>query len=88
MKRSRFTEGKIVSILKEGEAGIPVPELYRTHAISRATYYNWKAKYGGMEASDLKRLKEIEEENRRLKQMYVDLSLEHKALKDIVEKKL
>jgi putative transposase len=87
MKRSRFTEGKIVSILKEGEAGIPVPELCRTHAISRATYYNWKAKYGGMEASDLKRLKEIEEENRRLKQMYADLSLEHKALKDIVEKK-
>jgi len=88
MKRSRFTETKVVSILKEGEAGTPVPELCRTHGISRATYYNWKAKYGGMEASDLKRLKEIEEENRRLKQMYADLSLEHKALKDIVEKKL
>jgi Transposase. len=88
MKKSRFIETKIVTILKEGEAGIPVPELCRTHGISRATYYNWKAKYGGMEASDLKRLKEIEEENRRLKQMYAELSLEHKVLKDIVEKKL
>ena len=88
MKRSRFTETKVVSILKEGEAGIAVPELCRSHGISRATYYNWKAKYGGMEASDLKRLKELEEENRRLKQMYADLSLEHKVLKDIVEKKL
>ena len=89
MKRSRFTETKIVSILREGEAGIPVPELCRTHdGISRATYYNWKAKYGGMEASDLRRLKEIKQENQRLKQMYADLSLEHKVLKDIVEKKL
>jgi len=88
MKRSRFTETKIVSILKEGEASIPVPELCRTHGISRATYYNWKAKYGGMGTSDLKRLKEIEEENRRLKQMYADLSLEHKVLKDIIEKKI
>ena len=88
MKRSRFSEIKIVSILKEGEAGIPVPELCRNHGISRATYYTWKSKYGGMEASDLKRLKELEEENRRLKQMYADLSLEHKVLKDIVEKKL
>lgn len=88
MKRSRFTETKIVSILKEGEAGIPVVELCRTHGISQSTYYNWKAKYGGMEASDLRRLKELEAQNRRLKQMYAELSLEHKALKDIVEKKL
>jgi putative transposase len=88
MKRSRFSESKIVSILKEGEAGIPVPELCRSHGVSPATYYNWKAKYGGMEASDLKRLKEVEEENRRLKHMYADLSLEHKVLKDIVSKKL
>ena len=88
MKGSRFTETKIVSILKEGEAGIPVVELCRTHGISQSTYYNWKAKYGGMEASDLRRLKELEAQNRRLKQMYAELSLEHKALKDIVEKKL
>jgi len=88
MKRSRFTETKIVSILKEGEAGIPVVELCRSHGISQSTYYNWKAKYGGMEASDLRRLKELEAQNRRLKQMYAELSLEHKALKDIVEKKL
>ena len=88
MKRSRFTETKIVSILKEGEAGIPVVELCRSHGISQSTYYNWKAKYGGMEASDLRCLKELEAQNRRLKQMYAELSLEHKALKDIVEKKL
>ena len=88
MKGNRFTETKIVSILKEAEAGIPIPELCRSHSISQATYYNWKAKYGGMEASDLKRIKELEEENRRLKHMYAELSLEHTVLKDIVEKKL
>jgi putative transposase len=88
MKRSRFAETKVVSILKEGEAGVPVVELCRSHGISQSTYYNWKAKYGGMEASDLRRLKELEAQNRHLKQMYAELSLEHKALKDIVEKKL
>ena len=62
--------------------------MCREYGISDATYYNWKAKYGGMEASDIKRLKELEEENRRLKQMYADLSLEHTILKDIIEKKL
>ena len=65
-----------------------VKDICRKHGISDATYYNWKAKYGGMEASDVKRLKDLEEENRRLKQMYADLSLEHTILKDIVEKKL
>lgn len=88
MKKTRFTEAKIVAILKENEAGISAPELARKHGISQATFYNWKAKYGGMELSDLKRLKEVESENRRLKQMYADLSLEHEALKDIIEKKL
>ena len=63
-------------------------EVCREYGISDATYYNWKAKYGGMEVSDIKRLKELEEENRRLKQMFADLSLKHEALKDIVEKKL
>ena len=88
MKKTKFTEAKIVAILKENEAGISAPELARKYGISQATFYNWKAKYGGMEVSDLKRLKEVESENRRLKQMYADLSLEYEALKDIIEKKL
>ena len=88
MKKSRYSETHIVKILKEVEGGRLVKEVCREYGISDATYYNWKAKYGGMEASDIKRLKELEQENRRLKQMYADLSLEHTILKDIVEKKL
>jgi putative transposase len=88
MKQSRFTENQIVSILNESESGLPLEELIRKHGISKGTFYKWKAKYSGMDASALKHLKELEEENRRLKQMYADLSLEHRVLKDIVEKKL
>ncbi len=88
MKRSRFTAHQIVKILKEAEAGIPVNDLSRQYGFGQSTFYKWKAKYGGLEASELKRLKELEEENRRLKQMYANLSLEQQALKDIVEKKL
>ena len=88
MKQSRFTENQIVAVLNEFEAGLPLEELIRKHGISKGTFYKWKAKYSGMDASALKRLKELEEENRRLKQMYADLSLEHRVLKDIVEKKL
>ncbi|PHJ40048.1 transposase [Vibrio sp. PID17_43] len=88
MKKSRYTETQIVKILKEVEAGRKVNEVCREYGISDATYYNWKSKYGGMEASDVKRLKELEEENRRLKQMFADLSLEHRIVKDILEKKL
>ena len=88
MKKSKFTETQIVNILKEAEAGISVDELSRKHGFSKSTFYKWKAKYSGMDTSALKRLKELETENQRLKQMYADLSLEHKALKDIVQKKL
>lgn len=88
MKKSRYTESQIVKILKEVEAGRKVNEVCREYGISEATYYNWKSKYGGMEASDVKRLKELEDENRRLKQMFADLSLEHRIVKDILEKKL
>ena len=88
MKKSRFTETQIVKILKEVESGRLVKEVCRVYGISEATYYNWKSKYGGMQASDIKRLKELEDENRRLKQMYAELCLDNRILKDIVEKKL
>jgi putative transposase len=88
MRQSKFTETQIVSILKEADAGRPVNELWRHYGISSATYYKWKAKYGGLEASDVKRLKELEHENSRLKRLYADLSLENAALKDVIAKKL
>jgi putative transposase len=88
MKQSKFSESQIVSILKEAEAGVPLTELSRKHGFSQSAFYKWKAKFSGMDTSALKRLKELEEENRRLKQMYADLSLEHQALKDILQKKL
>jgi putative transposase len=88
MKKSKYSESQIVNILKEAEAGVSLEELSRQHGFSRASFYKWKAKYSGMSVSDLKRLKELEEENRRLKQMYANLSLDYQVLKDIVEKKL
>lgn len=88
MKKSKFSEHQIIQILKQGEAGMKVTDLCREHGISPATYYKWKAKYGGMEASDVKRLQELEAENRRLKQMYAELSLDHQILKELLEKKL
>ena len=87
MKKSRFTEHQIVKILKEQEAGKKTSDVCREHGISEATFYNWRKKYAGMEASHLKRLKELEEENARLKRMYADLSLDHSLLKDVLEKK-
>jgi len=88
MKSSRFTETQIIAILKEADAGILVKDICRKHGISDATYYNWKSKYGGMTASDLKRMKEMEAELSKLKRMYADLALENRALKDLIEKKL
>ncbi len=88
MRKSQFKESQIVEILKEVEGGRNIKDVCRDRGISEGTYYKWKAKYGGMEASDIKRLKELEEENRKLKQMYADLSLENRALKDIIKKKL
>lgn len=88
MKQTKFSETQIVNILQEAEAGIALEELSCKYGFSKSAFYKWKAKYSGMDASALKRLKELEDENRRLKQMYADLSLEHRALKDIVEKKL
>lgn len=88
MKKTKFSESQIVQILKEAEAGVSLDELSRQHGFSKTSFYKWKAKYSGMSVSELKRLKELEEENRRLKQMYANLSLEHEVLKDIIEKKL
>ena len=87
MKKSKFTESQIVAILKQADSGMKVEQLCRQHGMSSATYYNWKSKYGGMEASDVKRLKELEEENHQLKKMYANLSLEHEAVKDLIAKK-
>lgn len=87
MKKSIKSEQQIVAILKEAEVGVPVVDLCRQHGISVSTFYKWKAKYGGLDASALRRLKELEDENRKLKQMYANLSLEHQVLKEIVEKK-
>ena len=88
MKRSRFTETQIVSILKEADAGAKVKDLCRKHGISDATYYNWKSKYGGMEASDLKRMKELEGELSHYKRMYAELARENDAMRSLIEKKL
>lgn len=88
MKKSRFTETQIVRAIKEHEAGRKAEDLCRELGISTVTFYKWKQRYGGLEVQDLKRLKELEEENSRLKKMYANLSLVHEALKDAVEKKL
>lgn len=88
MKKSRFTESQIIRILKEQESGKSVGELCRTHGISQPTFYNWKSKYGGMSASQLKKLKEVESELAQFKRMYADLAYENNALKNLIEKKL
>ncbi len=85
--KKRFSEEQIIRILQEAEAGTKVMDLCRKHGMSDATYYNWKAKYGGMTVSDAKKLKALEDENRRLKRLVADLSLDNQALKAVVEKK-
>lgn len=87
MRRSRFTEEQIIAVLKESEAGQSVKDLCRTHGISEQTFYRWKSKYGGLEVSEARRLRQLEEENARLKRMVADLSLDNQALKELTKKK-
>ena len=88
MKKSRFSEEQIVAVLRQVETGSKVLDVCRKHGISDATFYNWKARYGGMDLSQLRRLKELEGENAKLKKMYAELALVHHALQDVVAKKL
>jgi len=87
MKKTNFTEVQIVSILHQQESGRTVKDICREHGISDATFYNWKAKYGGMEVSDVKKMKDLEEENSRLKRIVANLTLENDAIKTVLEKK-
>jgi Transposase. len=87
MKKSRFTDSQILAILKQAEAGAPIPELCREHGMSSATFYKWRAKYGGMDASLMARMKELEEENRRLKKMYAEERLKAEIIQEAMAKK-
>jgi putative transposase len=86
MKKSRYTEEQIIGILKQHEAGVKTADLCREHGISVATFYGWKSKYGGLDVSDAQRLRQMEDENRRLKQLVADLSLDREALKAVIRK--
>jgi putative transposase len=88
MKKSKFTDSQIISALKQAEAGTPVPDLCREHGISSATFYKWRAKFGGMDASMMARMKELEEENRRLKKMYAEERIKAEIRKEALEGKL
>ena len=87
MKKSRFSDSQIIAVLKQAQAGTPAPELCRTHGISSATFYKWRSKFGGMDASMMSRLKELEDENRRLKKMYAEAQLSADLLKEAMSKK-
>ena len=87
MKKSKYTDSQIMAILKQAEAGTPVPELCREHGMSSASFYKWRAKYGGMDASMMSRLKELEEENRRLKKMYAEERLKAEIVQEALQKK-
>ena len=88
MKKSRFSESQIVGILKESEDGIPVAEILRTHRISQGTFYKWRSKYSGLEASELKRMKDLEQQLSEYKTMVAELTRDNRALKNLIEKKL
>lgn len=87
MRKSRFTESQIVGILKQGEARVPIAEILRQHNISQATYFHWRSKYAGASVDELKRLRELEAENAKLKRMYAELALENAAIKDVLSRK-
>jgi putative transposase len=87
MKKSRYTDSQILAILKQNETGTPVPDLCREHGMSDATFYKWRSKYGGMDASLMKRMKELEDENRRLKKMYAEEKLKTEIAREAIEKK-
>ena len=88
MRKSKFSESQIVGMLRDAESGVPVADLLRKHGVSRATFFKWRSKYGGASISDVKRLRELETENARLKRMYADLALENAAIKDVLTRKL
>lgn len=88
MRKSKFSESQIVEILKDAEGGIAVADLLRKHGVSKATFFKWRTKYGGASVADVKRLRELEVENARLKRMYADLALENAAIKDVLHRKL
>ena len=88
MRKSKFSETQIVAMLKDAESGVPVADLLRKHGVSKATFFKWRSKYGGATVSDVKRLRELEAENTKLKRMYADLALENAAIKDVLNRKL
>ena len=88
MRKSKFSETQIVALLKDAQSGVPVPDLLRKHGVSKATFFKWRSKYGGATIADVKRLRELETENAKLKRMYADLALENAAIKDVLNRKL
>ena len=88
MRKSKFNETQIVGILKDAESGVPVADLIRKYGVSKATFFKWRSKYGGASVSDVRRLRELESENAKLKRMYADLALENAAIKDVLNRKL
>jgi putative transposase len=88
MRKSKFTESQIVEILKDAEGGVPVADLLRKHGVSKASFFKWRSRYGGASIGDVKRLRELEVENAKLKRMYADWALENAAIKDVLHRKL